>query len=477
MVSKCLQADANDRYQDAAALAADLRRHLADLPLRSVRNRSFSERWRKWRRRSPQSLPRLAVVAVAATAILVASMQFFDRQVQGARLLLTDADELIAQQAWGAAGERLQAGLGGLRLAPGHADLKRSLAERFAVVKRGRLASDLHQLVERLRYLDGTDWPPIIGWQEIDDGCRAIWNAREDILHQFSSAPSANDEWAAQVRTDLLDLAILWSGQRVGRANDVAADALRREALQRLEEAESLLGSTIVLDHERAACERDLEAHEPTRAGVQGRGVERRTSEPALSVWEHDALGRRLLRDGELAAAANELEKALEITPDAFWPNFHLGACRFRQGRHAEALRVFSVCVALAPKSAECYYNRGLAFAALGEVRRALGDYGRALRRGPGLTLPEFRGTGYYSQREQFDRAADALTREADSGADPADIQYEWALLHLARRDHAAALECLAMALARAPQHPDALWLLQRLQDGNLPDAALQSLH
>src|SRR5207244_3327199 len=48
VIGKCLADDADDRYPHMAALAADLRRHLADLPLAGVRNRSPAERWRKW---------------------------------------------------------------------------------------------------------------------------------------------------------------------------------------------------------------------------------------------------------------------------------------------------------------------------------------------------------------------------------------------------------------------------------------------
>ena len=44
--SACV-ATRDDRYPDAAALAGDLRRHLADLPLRGVPNRSWAERWRQ----------------------------------------------------------------------------------------------------------------------------------------------------------------------------------------------------------------------------------------------------------------------------------------------------------------------------------------------------------------------------------------------------------------------------------------------
>src|SRR5262249_10182946 len=57
ILRKCLAPDPGDRYADADALADDLRRHLADQPLRGVANRSLSERWRKWRRR-PYALAR-----------------------------------------------------------------------------------------------------------------------------------------------------------------------------------------------------------------------------------------------------------------------------------------------------------------------------------------------------------------------------------------------------------------------------------
>src|SRR5262249_58640423 len=53
-IGKCLSSDPNLRYPQAAGLAADLRCHLAHLPLQGVRNRSYGERWRKWRRRRPQ---------------------------------------------------------------------------------------------------------------------------------------------------------------------------------------------------------------------------------------------------------------------------------------------------------------------------------------------------------------------------------------------------------------------------------------
>ena len=55
VVRKATAYHARDRYQDAAALAADLRLHLNDQKLRGVPNRSWKERWQKWRRRRPHA--------------------------------------------------------------------------------------------------------------------------------------------------------------------------------------------------------------------------------------------------------------------------------------------------------------------------------------------------------------------------------------------------------------------------------------
>jgi serine/threonine protein kinase/Tfp pilus assembly protein PilF len=64
IVHKAMMRRAADRYADAAGLAADLRRHLANQPLQGVSNRSLGERWRKWRQRRPHAL-RLANMFLA----------------------------------------------------------------------------------------------------------------------------------------------------------------------------------------------------------------------------------------------------------------------------------------------------------------------------------------------------------------------------------------------------------------------------
>jgi hypothetical protein len=69
VISKCLADEPRDRYPNMAALAADLRRHLAHLPLAGVPNRSLVERWRKWRLRRPHG----AALAGMMLAVLMAA--------------------------------------------------------------------------------------------------------------------------------------------------------------------------------------------------------------------------------------------------------------------------------------------------------------------------------------------------------------------------------------------------------------------
>src|SRR5262249_33848542 len=74
VVARCLAVRAEDRYPGAAALAADLRRHLADEPLRGGRNRPLAGRWRQRAPPRPHALRRLGLlrvaVAVAAGGLL-----------------------------------------------------------------------------------------------------------------------------------------------------------------------------------------------------------------------------------------------------------------------------------------------------------------------------------------------------------------------------------------------------------------------
>jgi len=73
IILKCLPSEPSKRYQTAAALAADLRRFLADRPIRARRASSIERAWR-WCRRNPalaamSALATILLIAVAATVV------------------------------------------------------------------------------------------------------------------------------------------------------------------------------------------------------------------------------------------------------------------------------------------------------------------------------------------------------------------------------------------------------------------------
>jgi eukaryotic-like serine/threonine-protein kinase len=73
VVRHCLEPEPGRRYQRARQLREDLDRHLAHLPLRHLREPSWSERARKWGRRHPRLSSATGVALVAVTLLLGAA--------------------------------------------------------------------------------------------------------------------------------------------------------------------------------------------------------------------------------------------------------------------------------------------------------------------------------------------------------------------------------------------------------------------
>ncbi len=452
LLARCLAPDPHDRYPNAAALAADLRRHLADLPLQGVRNRSPVERWRKWRRRRPTALSRTGwLLALAAAAVL--GVVHVGRQQQQARLALEEGRDHLANQR---PAEALVAFRRGLALAepiPLSQDLIGALRHHQRLAERTQAARDLHTLVDWLRPFYGMAGLTPAEARRLEARCRWFWEQRDVIRRRLEPLPEP--ELARQVETDLLDLAVLWTDLAVRLAGAHAADA-RREALRVLDEAEGLFGASCVLAQERSAHAVALGLPEPV--GVRP---------PApRTAWEHTALGRALLRAGDLTTAATAFEQALEREPQDLWANFYSGMCAYRQARYADAALAFQACVALAPDQAWCFYNRGLAYLEWERLDRALADFDTALRLDPTLAAAaQGRGRLHY-RAGRFAEARADLQRALDGGAAPAAVWYDLALVHLGQGDRAAALEELGRALRYDPDHAEARALRDRLQGG-----------
>ena len=81
----CLEPDPARRYEDGRALHEDLRRQLADLPLKHAPEPSLAERLAKWGRRHPRlaSSTSMAALAFVLIAVLLAILAVRQRRIEG----------------------------------------------------------------------------------------------------------------------------------------------------------------------------------------------------------------------------------------------------------------------------------------------------------------------------------------------------------------------------------------------------------
>jgi serine/threonine protein kinase/tetratricopeptide (TPR) repeat protein len=456
LLDRCLADDPSQRYPDAAAVAADLRRHLADLPLRGVANRSLTERWRKWRRRRPYGPVLLGLVFVIV-ASAVTGLAYMGQQAQKARTALQEATDHLQRYEYREAQAASRRGLALAEDLPFQGDLTRELRAQLRVAERAQAAQELHVFVERVRAFDSADGLAAGAARAVETHCHAFWQHRETILQRLGA--QTDPELERQVRTDLLDLALLWTDLHVRLAPADETAAARKEALDVLDEAERLLGPSCVLCQQRQVHARALGLPDVVQAAErQGASLIPRTA------WEHYALGRAFLRAGDLKQAAVCFERALDLEPQSLWPNFYKGRCAFQRGQYHDAVTAFTACVALAPRSGWCYHNRALAYAQLGRTDEALHDYGRALELDPTLAPAALkRGVLQYRQ-QHYTAALNDLQRALENGAAPAPVCYARALVYLAQGNRPAALASLHDALRHEPGHKEARALQDRLR-------------
>jgi len=346
VLRKCLAWEPEKRYADAGLLALDLRRSLVELPSADPAKRAPPGGSGSRRKRQNRPAAMIVLVGLAVAMLGVAAVRFWSRGDQGT------AGQL--------AGRGSLAGPGPLQ--------------------RQRIADELHTLVDRLRFSDGLDSLPADRLRKLEAGCREVWQGRARLT-DHPTAPLA-PEIEQRVRTDVLDLAILWADLHVRLAPAEQRDQARREALRALTQAEAEFGSSVVLSRERQAYAEALGLSEEAR-----RAVDAAAQLEPHTVWEHYAVGRSLLRAGTWEAAAVEFQRGVDLEPQAFWPNFYAGICAYRLQQYEAALASFSACVALAPEKVECFYNRGLAYRAVGREDLAARDFENAKRLDPSFDI------------------------------------------------------------------------------------------
>jgi tetratricopeptide (TPR) repeat protein len=440
IIQKCLRRDPRERYPDSAALATDLRCHLADLPLRGVPNRSALEAWRKWRRRKPYALWRTAflVAAIGATVVAGALMwPAYRQRVAEIRTALADGRATMRRRQYSEAVRILRRGMALAAYLPGVGELRQQLAERLTVATRREKAAELHELAESIRFRYALAQPPPEEAKRLIARGHEIWRARRALAQGERSQELP--EFELNIKRDMLDFVKIWTDLQVQLAPPEQHGAAREACLGILAEAEAEYGGSRLLDSAR----QNLEGT-PRRPGADpGPGTQPR------SHWDDYELGTSYLQAGQFNLAAEQFRRGLDLRPQDFWLNFYHGLCAFRTGKFAEAAHAFHICIALSPETAECYYNRGRAYQELGETRMAMHDYARALELNPRLCDAVLNRAIILHQQGHQNEAAMALEQALGMAPGPAslgEIHYIWALVELKREKRAKALEHLKAA-------------------------------
>jgi eukaryotic-like serine/threonine-protein kinase len=451
LIHRCLAADPCARYPDAASLAADLRRHVFDLPLRGVTNRNLLERWSKWRKRRPRAVTAtiLVLVMLVATALTLRRVNHGVRQATEA---LVQARTLRASARLPEAAAVLDRGRSFLDGLPWARSLTYALNHESRLVQQEQLAAELHALVERIRFAAVVDALSESDIRILEANCRDLWRHRDEISRRLDAEPTASR--GRQVRSDLLELAVQWVDLLVRSRHGTDVDARRRDALRILREAEESFGASPVLARERQSLSESL-------------GLAQRPELPSQeiephSAWELFALGRSHYRLGNRVTALGLFDRVLDLEPQDFWSNFYKGKCAYDLGRHDDAVIAFSACVALAPNRSWCFVNRALGYVALGRADRAMLDYDHALRLDPtSESATRSRGMLHYQQREYTTALVD-LRRALELGAAPATY-CDIARVQLAQGDRVGARDSLKRLLSCDSMNGEARALLERL--------------
>lgn len=444
ILKRALSRDPARRYPTAGEFADDLRRHISQLPLKGVRNRSVRERWNKWRRRRPQGRAVASLAALLLLGFLGTGVVYWNQQEQileQARSLRESSRQLADKGDYKSALETIRKATAVASRSLLGGTLQREIALDGVRILRDSKEHDLDEFVDKMQYLYSD---PFITPEQSKDLallCERGWTNFLDG-REFSNLPPST-------KTALLDLALLWSDFYA--KSDPDPQSSKERGIRVLNRVEQITGPQSSL---RTAREHFLSSPSLT--------TDARISD-GTTEWEKIIRGRWLLTSGRYEAAAHEFEMASRQKPNEFWSWFYLGICNEHLNHPAESAQAFTVAIALRPASAVCYFHRGNAWVALDRFQDARFDFDRALVLEPKLAIALLnRGVLSLKERKFLEARRDIITAK-ELGANPSRVYFHLALIDLGEGDTASARVNAERAANLSPDWKEPAELLKNL--------------
>ena len=410
IIRRCLAENPANRYTSAAHLADDLNRHLANLPLRGVKNRSLSERWQKWKKRNPAGPVWFAAAAILVAMISNSAYQSWELR---SRVLAEAAENINDSRNWIESGlhdiaiDRLTETRLTIARIPANDNYLRQLEELLARARRLKLASQLNFVMDRVRFQYGqADLPPAT-LLKLMQQCQSLWDHRDELMHNNTLAETDfSNRTNMQIKTDLIELAVILA-DLPSRASTPKANT---QALEIINSAELYLGPDYSLTLARSDLGFSLSS--------ESKPLESKTRQKPENAREFHQFGQSLARHKRLPEAQLAFAGAASLEPDQFWFQYDLAVCLHQLKKFDEALAAWSAAIALRPKSAVCRYNRGLTWEALHKPDNALADFQQAASLEPTLADAWYRAGVVLNTTGQTSKALAAFETASELAED-----------------------------------------------------------
>jgi tetratricopeptide (TPR) repeat protein/serine/threonine protein kinase len=367
IVQKAMEKNPADRYATAKELANDLRRFLADEPIRA-RPAGVARRLRKWGRRNP-AITAAALAALAATVIVLSGGVGWVVNDQATRTKATETevnralDESVESQRRRRVPEALSAARRAqAALAGGHADAE--LRRRA-----GARVFDL-DLLARL------------------EDARLESTAGKENHFDFAHADRRNGEIFQEFHLDLEGSSALEAGMHIRDSTvalELAAFFDHWAMMRRNRNPQDEASWKYLLNVARAADPDGWRTQ--VRDALAGKDrevlVRLASADEAVDLlpWTLYAVAQFLKGSGDVLPAEALLRQGQRQHPDDFWINEELGLLlqEAKPSRHDEAIPFLMVAVALRPQSPAAHSNLGVALADRKDLEGAIAEYGKAI--------------------------------------------------------------------------------------------------